>query len=188
MADIQIALYDVQTGWLPAICPKHGQRADRASERKFGTKLPSWVVVFILLGILPFLIACAVMQKAQTFRFPSCADCQSGRQAARVIRWVVGLGSLGALGAGVGTASAGLVVLGSVLVLGWLFAMSTVLDVMSGPTGTLFENSIQVKKVHPAFIAAMRPNPALRYVAQQPTVSPPGWAPAPTGWGGSPAG
>jgi hypothetical protein len=160
MADVAIARYDATTGWLPPICPKHGVRADRVITRKFSTPTPAWVFLFLLLGVLPLIIAAACVRKSDVVTMPGCHECDVAGRTRLQIRWGTGIAALVAFVAACVTASPWLFLVAFVVVVAWLLALSSTLNSLGAVTGTLDGPWLRLKGVHPAFVAALRPNPA----------------------------
>jgi hypothetical protein len=168
MADVAIARYDANTGWLPPVCPKHGRPADRAIQRKFSTPTPGWVFALLLISWIVVLIAAAVNQKSDTLAMPGCFECSNAARTRLWIRCGTGLAALLAIVAAVVTGSGGLIALSILLGLIWLLALSSLVESIGQVTGKLDGPWLRLKGVHPAFVAALRPNPAWQQVHYQP--------------------
>jgi hypothetical protein len=159
MPDVAIARYDATTGWLPPVCPKHGRPADHAIRRKFSTPTPPWVYALLLFSLLIAALAQHSVQKTDEISLPGCPDCTSAVRTRLVIRWVTGVVALLVLVAAITTGSAPVAVIFVAVALVWLVTLSSL---MSGGqvSGTLDGPWLRLKGVHPAFMAALRPNPA----------------------------
>lgn len=160
MPDVAIARYDASTGWLPPVCPKHGCRADRQISRKYSTPTQTWVYLLILVAVLVFVIVAATLRKSDDVAMPACRQCAEGAAKRGQIRWGTGLGSLGILVLAFVTTSSWLFLLAGLAFVGWLLCVSSMLDSMCGVAGSLDGPWLRLKGVHPAFIAALLPNPA----------------------------
>ncbi|MEP7055180.1 MAG: hypothetical protein ABI912_08015 [Actinomycetota bacterium] len=160
MPDVAIARYDANTGWLPPVCPKHGRPADRPVSRKFYTPTPWWVYPFILLSLLVAALIAAAIRKSDQIQMPGCAQCSTSARTRTQVRVGTGVVALIDLSAAVVWGSGGLFVLAIPLVLAWLLSLSSLLDALVQVSGSLDGPWLKLKGVHPAFIAALRPNPA----------------------------
>ena len=154
-------------------------RADRTIKRKFYTPTPVWVIILIIFSLLVALLVALAIRKTDEIGLPGCQSCADATRNRRRIRWGTGIASLVVLiGAGT-TGNDALLLLFFIVVLAWLMSFSTLLDSMGAVTGRLYGPWLQLKGVHPAFVAAMRPNPAWQQQAQQLYQAQPQYAAAP---------
>jgi hypothetical protein len=158
--DIRLARYDVRTGWLPQICPRHGTPATGSRKQKF-TKTPLWVWLFLVTGLLIPVILAAILTKTEQGKMPTCRQCDADRTQVRVLRVVSGVVTVALLA---GSAMAGSVVLlltGCLVLLIWLLSLSSSAQALYGVRGRLVDDTwLDLRDVHPSFVAAIRPNPA----------------------------
>jgi hypothetical protein len=110
------AIYD-----LPRVCMKCGARATTAKKTQFAW-YPPWLLLLILAGILPFLIAVVILTKRQRVEVPFCDEHKYHFVLRRVFQGLGWLGFLGApvlffIGAAADQKGGGLAPL---LCLGWL--------------------------------------------------------------------
>lgn len=73
---------------VPQVCVRHGEPATRHRKVVFRSYIPAWTYLLILIGLLPFLIVAAVLQKrVKAPAWPFCARCSR----LRTIRLLAGL-------------------------------------------------------------------------------------------------
>jgi len=95
-------------GKLPPVCLKCGAGADCDVERRFSW-CPSWVVVFILLGVLGLLLLIVltiVLTKRMRVYVPLCEEHRGYFRQRKLISNLILLAGLGALASGIGVAIA----------------------------------------------------------------------------------
>jgi hypothetical protein len=179
--DIRLARYDVRTGWLPQICPRHGAPATGSRKQKFYEPTPMWVFILLVLGLLFILglliglVVALAITKSEQAQMPTCRQCDADRTQVRLLRVVSGLVGVALL---TGSAVAGSVVLlltGCLVLLIWLVSLSSSAQAMYAVRGRLVDDTwLDLRGVHPDFAAAIRPNPAWAFAqpalghAQQP--------------------
>ncbi|WP_200209543.1 hypothetical protein [Micromonospora coerulea] len=81
----------VAAGAATQVCVRHGQPATRQKKVIFRSYTPKWAYLLILIGVLPFAIVAAALQKrVKAPSWPFCQDC--GRLRTR--RFLIGVGLL----------------------------------------------------------------------------------------------
>ena len=71
MAKIRVYRYECDGEDFPRLCMRCGEPADCDVSQKFAW-MPSWVFVFILLGLLPLLVAALITRKTMRVVAPMC--------------------------------------------------------------------------------------------------------------------
>jgi hypothetical protein len=71
MASVRLTIGEAVNGPLPETCMKCGQPAAHWVKKKFAWH-PSWVLVLLLGGVLPFVIVAAILTKRATLIAPMC--------------------------------------------------------------------------------------------------------------------
>jgi hypothetical protein len=179
VADVAIARYDVATGWLPAVCPKHGVPADRATKRKYYGVTPAWVYFTILLGLLPFALIQMSVRKSDDVTLPACGSCHEAKRRLLFIRIGTPLAGVVIFVLGAVLGSGGLAALSLLFVIAALLSISSLADPLTGVGGTIDDHWLRLRGVHDAFVAALRPNPAWQPQGPQLFPAQPQYAAAP---------
>ncbi|MFO0815609.1 MAG: hypothetical protein U0796_20525 [Gemmatales bacterium] len=91
MAKCEINYRLAESESIPAVCAQCGEPATTQRRREF-TWYPSWIVVLIIFGLFPFLIAALVSTKRMKLRVPFC---EQHRRHFSMRSMTVGLGLLG---------------------------------------------------------------------------------------------
>src|SRR5581483_7269703 len=73
MAEVRLGRYEVEQVGLPAVCVKCGAPSTVERRKQF-TWYPKWVILLILGGLLPYLIALALTIKRMTIVVPFCDE------------------------------------------------------------------------------------------------------------------
>lgn len=176
--DIRLARYDVRTGWLPQICPRHGAPATGTRKQKFSSKTPSWVFLLVLVALLLAMIVASCIAKTESAAVPTCDQCDGDRRQVRLLRYVSGPVSLALLTGAAAAASAVLALTGTLVLIIWLLSLSTAAAGMYSVRGHVVDDHwLDLRDVHPDFVAAIRPNPAWAFA--QPAY---GHVPQPAAW------
>ena len=75
MPNVRLTMGEVKGASLPRVCMRCGASADVVKERKFSWR-PSWVLVTLFAGLLPYLIISAILTKYMTVPAPLCQEHQ----------------------------------------------------------------------------------------------------------------
>lgn len=73
MAKVTLSRVELQAGRLPGVCVKSGQRAD-AMVRAEVSDFPTWTLLLMLAGVLPFLIAVYFTKERIVAELPVCTS------------------------------------------------------------------------------------------------------------------
>jgi hypothetical protein len=177
--DVRLARYDVRTGWLPRICPRHGVPATGRRRHQFTSKTPAWVWLLIVVAWLIAVIVAAAIAKHERAQMPTCGQCDRDRLRFRVARYALGLGGLLVAFVGIQADSVLLGLVGSVACLIWLLSWLDDAKRLYAVRGCVVDDHwLDLRDVHPAFVAALAPNPA--WAMPQPQAVAPGYL-----WGAS---
>jgi hypothetical protein len=155
MAKVQVPAHWVGQSYLPPICARHGSPATSFRQAKFYTKAPPWTYVFILIGLLIFVIVTLAIRTTVPCRLPTCSQCSVDRR-----RFIAGVLSMWlatalAIGLGIQIGSDALVILGF---------LAIVFDLIACFTGDYFRVGghvsqdrawVNLKGVHDNFAAAI---------------------------------
>jgi hypothetical protein len=83
----------------PALCVKCAAREPLYGRMQAFAWFPAWAYLFLFLGLLPALIAQALMTKRATLNLPVCPSCNSRWRTARLVRTLTIVGPVvGGLG------------------------------------------------------------------------------------------
>lgn len=159
--DIRLARYDVRTGWLPQICPRHGAPATGSRMHRFSSPPPAWVWLLIVVSLLIAALIADSMAKKERAQIPTCGQCNTDRTRVRLARVALGFGGVGLFIFAVAADAGGLALLSCLFVLLWLLSLSTLVEPLYMVRGQVVDDTwLDLREVHPNFIAAIRPNPA----------------------------
>jgi hypothetical protein len=159
--DIRLARYDVRTGWLPPVCPRHGVPATGSRKRRFTAPPPAWLWLLVIVSLLVAALVADSMANAERADIPTCRQCDADRMRVRLVRVALGLGSVATFLYAIVADVGGLALLACLLVLRWVLSMSTLLEPFYAVRGQVVDDQwLDLRDVHPGFIAALRPNPA----------------------------
>ena len=126
MATVSVPTSWITLGALPACCARHGGPATRADQRKFYTRTPWWVYLFIPVGLLIAAVIALAIRGTVDGPLPSCESC--ARERRRWIRTVWSLwgldlallaASIAAANSPIGKVAAGLWLLVTLVALVW---------------------------------------------------------------------
>ena len=73
MASVRIGRYEAVEGLLPPVCMKCGAEALLFKKKTFSWH-PSWVLLLLIAGLLPFLIVALVPTERMTVHAPLCDE------------------------------------------------------------------------------------------------------------------
>ena len=80
----------VQGQYLPTVCARHGEPADRHKRVVFRSRIPGWTYVLLLIAVIVFIIvALAVQKRVQAPAWPFCPKCASRRRRGLLIGFVL---------------------------------------------------------------------------------------------------
>jgi hypothetical protein len=165
--DIRLARYDVRTGWLPQICPRHGVPATSLRKQRFSSRTPPWVLLIFFVAPLICLIVAVCLTKTERTKMPTCPACDADFRQVRLLRVTSGLVGLALLVGAAAASSIALLLTGGLVLLIWLLSLSSSTAALYGVTGRVVDDHwLDVRGVHPNFVAAIRPNPAWAFAAQ----------------------
>lgn len=168
---------------MPSVCPRHGLPATGTRTQRFTSPTPAWVMPLIVLSLLIGALIASALAKNEDVQIPTCGECDGDRVRVRFIRLGLGLGGLALLVAGAVVPSAALGWVGVLLLVVWMFAVTTIIEPLYAIRGRVVDDSwLDLRAVHPNFVAALRPNPAWAapaapgYVPAAAYAQPPGYA------------
>jgi hypothetical protein len=72
MAELRLGRFEAEQGQLPMVCLRCGEPATVAPIRAFAW-YPPWIIVLLLAGAVPFVIAAAILTKRVRMPVPTCA-------------------------------------------------------------------------------------------------------------------
>jgi hypothetical protein len=87
MAKIRISRREADGEDFPRLCMRCGREADCDVSQKFAW-MPGWVFVFLLFGMLPFLIVALITRKTMLIVAPMCADHAGHWRARKLYVWL----------------------------------------------------------------------------------------------------
>ena len=171
--DVRLARYDVRTGWLPPVCPRHGTPTTDRRKQKFSSKTPPWLhalalVLFLTLSLIGLLIVAIVgnsVTKTERAAMPTCEQCRADRTPVRLLRVISGLAGFALLVGAAVASSVVLVLTGSLVLLIWVASLTSTAEGLYAIRGRVVDDHwLDLRDVHPNFVAAIRPNPAWMFV------------------------
>ncbi|SCG43521.1 hypothetical protein [Micromonospora inositola] len=179
----------VAAGAATEVCARHGQPAARQKKVVFRSYTPKWAYLLILVGVLPFAIVAAALQKrVKAPSWPFCQDC--GKLRTRRFLIGVGLVALAVVGAVVVPAllsandpTAGPIVL--VFVLMVIAGLGVASTAAYGPIASGYVsndgNTVHIRRAHERFAeqAAAIQAAALQQYQPYPHAAPQQYAPYP---------
>jgi hypothetical protein len=164
MATVRISRFEAAERLLPPVCMRCGAEATVLKRKAFSWH-PSWVLVLLLAGLLPFLILALVLTKYMTIHAPLCEEHRNHWTWRSLFTWL-GLTFFLILGImaiifsvqerGPGAAAVGgLLCLGTLIGgLGWLIAAAIIQLVGIRPT-EITNRGMTLTNVSPAFADAL---------------------------------
>jgi hypothetical protein len=152
MASVRLDFYDLDDDALPDVCMKCGAPAVTRNQKTFSWH-PSWALVLLLLGLLPYVIAALILTKRRRVSIPFC-ETHKNHWLWRVL---FALGSLAVplllFAAGVAADSAGLAVAGVLSAIVWLIAVAVVFNTAINVV-EITDDSIKLRNVGGEFVRA----------------------------------
>ena len=94
LAKVIIKRFESDRGLLPPVCALTGEPTDHTVNKTFYW-MPSWVIVFIFAGLLPYLIVALILRKSMAVRLPLSYEKRGHwfwRQTVLIVGALLGLG------------------------------------------------------------------------------------------------
>jgi hypothetical protein len=169
MPEFRVRRHVAAEALLPPICMRCGAPAT-AWRRKRMVYRPSWVLVLLLAGVVPYLIVALILEKRCKLQAPFCERHKEHWTVRALVLWIVFLSAcvLGAaaLVAGGKDISGVLCVASCVVLLGWLIT-AAVLHETSIHATEITDEGMTLTCVSAAFLNALRTAPAPPSVAME---------------------
>jgi hypothetical protein len=159
MARARVATARFRAGGLPPVCAKTGEVAD-GWVVVHADRLPGWIFLLLLCGVLPFLIALAFASQQVSGLVPLGARANQRLRRGRMIRWAMLLLGLALVAVALVSASRVAWWAVSVLLVGALVVY--LLEVVWSVGGRLEADGehVTLTGIHPAFRSALRADTA----------------------------
>jgi hypothetical protein len=166
MARIKLRRYEAEEDDLPPVCIRCGEPSDVVRAKDFSWS-PAWVYIFILTGLLPFLLVVLFVTKRMRVYAPLCAAHKNHWRGRALFTWggFFGLLSVGAVALALGNTdgppgvnNVGAEYMGFGVVAGlivWLFA-SVILQSTAIRPAEITPSSITLVKVARVFAEAVK--------------------------------